>query len=63
MFLLRYHFFSSGVKVQRKKHFKRLKRIEDDESDDDGNEQEGDARDQIANELFDSGDVSFFFLV
>uniref|UniRef100_A0A8D8RJL4 Transcription elongation factor SPT6 n=1 Tax=Cacopsylla melanoneura TaxID=428564 RepID=A0A8D8RJL4_9HEMI len=45
-----------GMKVQRKKQFKRLKRIEDDESDDDGNEQEGNARDMIANELFDSGD-------
>ncbi|KAL1451085.1 hypothetical protein WDU94_003378 [Cyamophila willieti] len=45
-----------GMKVQRKKQFKRLKRIEDDDSDDDGNEQEGHARDMIANELFDSGD-------
>ncbi|XP_026680189.1 transcription elongation factor SPT6 [Diaphorina citri] len=45
-----------GMKVQRKKQFKRLKRIEDDESDEDGNEAEGHARDKIANELFDSGD-------
>ncbi|XP_054723966.1 LOW QUALITY PROTEIN: transcription elongation factor SPT6-like [Uloborus diversus] len=48
-----------GVKVQRKKKFKRLKRIEDEESDDEA-EDSGkgvDDREAIANELFEGDDV------
>lgn len=45
-----------GVKVQRKKKFKRVRRIEDEESD---NEESKDStnRDAIANELFEGSDA------
>ncbi|XP_058804062.1 transcription elongation factor SPT6 isoform X2 [Phymastichus coffea] len=44
-----------GVKVERKR-FKRLKRIDDEESEDEGQDQEAEQdRDAIANELFDGG--------
>ncbi|XP_017064106.1 transcription elongation factor SPT6 [Drosophila eugracilis] len=48
-----------GVKVERRKRFKRLRRIHDNESD--GEEQhvdEGLAREQIAEQLFDENDES-----
>lgn len=43
-----------------KKRFKRLRRIQDRESDEDEEQQPGEERDAIANELFEggSGDVS-----
>ncbi|XP_065344159.1 transcription elongation factor SPT6 [Cloeon dipterum] len=43
-----------GIKLDRKKHFKRLRRIDDEESDDEG-EGGGDAREAIATELFEGG--------
>ena len=43
-----------GVKVQRKKKFKRVRRLEDEESDEDANNVKEDEREAIANELFDS---------
>lgn len=46
-----------GVKVQRKKKFKRLKRIEDEESDNEEAEEEKDDREAIANELFEGDDM------
>ncbi|KFM65277.1 Transcription elongation factor SPT6, partial [Stegodyphus mimosarum] len=45
-----------GIKVRRKKKFKRLKRIEDEESDD-GDAEDGDDREAIANELFEGDDM------
>ncbi|KAG8306071.1 Transcription elongation factor SPT6 [Homalodisca vitripennis] len=46
-----------GVKVERKKRFKRLKRIEEDESgNEDADADEGEERDAIANELFEGSD-------
>ncbi|KAA0186889.1 hypothetical protein HAZT_HAZT009216 [Hyalella azteca] len=42
-----------GVKIDRKKKFKRLKRVVDEDSDD---ADDGDGRDQIANELFHGSD-------
>ncbi|KAF4529397.1 hypothetical protein B566_EDAN003489 [Ephemera danica] len=46
-----------GVKMERRKQFKRLRRIEEEESDDDqADNNEGDVRDAIANELFDHSD-------
>ncbi|GIX89466.1 transcription elongation factor SPT6 [Caerostris darwini] len=47
-----------GVKVQRKKKFKRLRRIEDEESDNETDEnREVDDREAIANELFEGDDM------
>lgn len=45
-----------------KKRFKRLRRVEDRESDEEQEQQPGEERDAIANELFDGGsnDVSIF---
>ncbi|XP_026284387.1 transcription elongation factor SPT6 isoform X1 [Frankliniella occidentalis] len=45
-----------GVKVERKKRFKRLKRITADESEDEQEEDRGDERDVVANELFEGSD-------
>ncbi|CAL1273727.1 unnamed protein product [Larinioides sclopetarius] len=47
-----------GVKVQRKKKFKRLRRIEDEESDNEADEdREKEDREAIANELFEGDDA------
>ncbi|GFR31977.1 transcription elongation factor SPT6 [Trichonephila clavata] len=47
-----------GVKVQRKKKFKRLRRIEDEESDNEADDdREVDDREAIANELFEGDDM------
>lgn len=44
------------------KRFKRLRRIEDEESDGEGGEGEGEEREAIANELFEGSDnVSLFY--
>lgn len=50
-----------GHKIERKKKFKRLRRLDDDESGDEHEEHdEGEDRDAIANELFEGSDhVSF----
>lgn len=45
-----------GRKVERRKRFKRLRRIEDEESDGEGAEDEGEVREAIANELFEGSD-------
>ncbi|XP_076670314.1 transcription elongation factor SPT6 isoform X2 [Andrena cerasifolii] len=46
-----------GVKVERKRRFKRLRRIQDEESEGEEEKEQGDERDAIANELFQvSGD-------
>ncbi|XP_055297233.1 transcription elongation factor SPT6 isoform X2 [Sitodiplosis mosellana] len=42
-----------GVKVQRKKRFKRLKRMQIEDSDDEGEDDSNKDRDNIANQLFD----------
>lgn len=49
-----------GMKVQRKKKFKRLKRPDDEESDNEETQESGggvDAREAIANELFEGDDL------
>ncbi|XP_014252442.1 transcription elongation factor SPT6 [Cimex lectularius] len=45
-----------GHKIERRKRFKRLRRIEDEESEDEGGEDDGEERDAIANELFEGSD-------
>ncbi|CAH1399960.1 unnamed protein product [Nezara viridula] len=45
-----------GRKVERRKRFKRLRRIEDEESDGERVEDEGEVREAIANELFEGSD-------
>ncbi|KAG8224517.1 hypothetical protein J437_LFUL004208 [Ladona fulva] len=45
-----------GVKVERRKRFKRLKRFQDEESDEEKGEEKEDERDAIANELFEGSD-------
>ncbi|XP_052133580.1 transcription elongation factor SPT6 [Frankliniella occidentalis] len=45
-----------GVKVDRKKKFKRLKRITAEESEDEQEEERGDERDAIAKDLFEGSD-------
>jgi len=41
-----------GVKLKRKKQFRRVQRLEDDKSE----EEEGDGRERVANELFEGSD-------
>lgn len=45
-----------GHKIERKKKFKRLRRLDDDESGDERGEDEGEEREAIANELFEGSD-------
>jgi len=46
------------------KRFKRLRRIQDEESEEEQEEEKGDEKEAVANELFEgSGDVSFHFYV
>jgi len=49
--------------IERKKKFKRLRRLDDDESGDERGEDDGEDREAIANELFEGSDnVSEFQL-
>lgn len=54
-----------GVKVQRRKRFKRVRpQIDDDESDGEDQNDNGEAqRERIAERIFDSEDVSAFVLI
>lgn len=45
-----------GHKIVRKKKFKRLRRLDDDESGDEKGDDEGEDREAIANELFEGSD-------
>uniref|UniRef100_A0A146LTI5 Transcription elongation factor SPT6 n=1 Tax=Lygus hesperus TaxID=30085 RepID=A0A146LTI5_LYGHE len=45
-----------GHKIERRKRFKRLRRLEDEESDGEGGEDVGEEREAIANELFEGSD-------
>lgn len=54
----------SSLQIERKKKFKRLRRLDDDESGDERGEDEGEEREIIANTLFDgSDDVSLYLCI